>query len=228
MFEISDRTIILFGAGGHAKSVISVLQAQAKWQLAGLLEEGDRENEKRVLGYPVLGGMDELDLFRQKGITKAMVCIGSNRARARVSALLIARGFELVSIVHPTSSLMTDCVVGKGSFLHAQSLIGAECQVGLNTIVQPFTSLGHEGRIGDCVQFCPGTHIGGKVTIGDLCFFGPGAVVYPHITIGRNVSVGANAVVDKNVPDDAVVVGNPGQIVHYKSHKPQTRHQIEI
>lgn len=195
--------------------------------MAGLLEEGDIENEKRVLGYPVLGDLDELDLLRQKGVTKAMVCIGSNQARGRLSDLLIARGFELVSIIHPTSFLMIDCVVGKGSFLHAQSLIGAECQVGSNAIVQPFTSLGHEGRIGDCVQFCPGTHIGGRVTIGDLCFFGPGAVVYPNMTIGRNVSVGANAVVDKDVPDDAVVIGNPGGIVHFKRRQPQTRHQIE-
>lgn len=99
MFEISDRTVILFGAGGHAKSVISVLHAQARWQLAGLLEEGHSESGKRVLGYPVLGDLDELDPLRQKGITKGMVCIGSNQARRRVSDLLIARGLELVTRV---------------------------------------------------------------------------------------------------------------------------------
>lgn len=217
MLEISDRTIFFFGAGGHAKSVISVMQAQAKWQLAGLLEEGGKELGKRILGYPVLGDIDELDSLREKSITKTMVCIGSNRARGRVSDLLIARGFELVSIIHPTATLLTDCVIGNGAFCHAHSLVGPECQVGLSAIVQPFTSLGHEGRIGNCVNFCPGVHIGGRVTIGDLCFFGPGAVVYPNITIGRNVSVGANAVVDKDVPDNAVVIGNPGHIVQFKT-----------
>ena len=226
MLAISDRTIILFGAGGHAKSVISVLLAQGKWQLAGLLEEGGREMGKRVLGYPVLGDLDELDPLMKKGITKAMVCIGTNPVRARISDLLISRGFELVSILHPTAFLMTDCVVGKGSFFHAHSLIGPKCHVGLSTVVQPFTSLGHEGRIGNFVHFCPGSHIGGKVTIGDLCFFGPGAVVYPCITIGRNVSVGANAVVDQDVPDDAVVIGNPAKIVHVKSHTSKTKPPI--
>jgi acetyltransferase-like isoleucine patch superfamily enzyme len=77
--------------------------------------------------------------------------------------------------------------------------------------------LSHETRIGECVQFCVGATIGGGVTVGDFCFLGPGSVVYPRVTIGRNVSIGANAVVDKDVPDDVVVTGNPAQIIHYKN-----------
>lgn len=215
MSENSDQTIILFGAGGHAKSVISVMQAQAKWQLAGLLEDGAREMEKQVLGYPVLGGQSQLDGLRKAGIAKAMVAIGDNTGRGRLADVLEDSGFELVSIIHPTACLMTDCVVEQGAFIHALSLIGPECHVGRNAIVQSYTGLGHEGHIGDYVQFCPGVHIGGKATIGDFCFFGPGAVIYPGVKIGCNVLVGTNSVVNKNVPDNVVIVGNPGRVVRH-------------
>ena len=36
------------------------------------------------------------------------------------------------------------------------------------------------------------------------------------ITIGNNVTIGAGAVVVKDVPDNAVVVGNPARIIKYK------------
>lgn len=210
---IADQTIIVFGAGGHAKSVISVLQAQAKWQLAGLLEENAAETERQVLGYPVLGDQNRLDGLYKAGITKAIVAIGNNAGRGRIAGMLMDHGFELVSIIHPAACLMTDCVIGQGSFVHALSLIGPECRIGRNTIVQPHTSLGHEGLIGDCVQFCPGVHVGGKSVIGDYCFFGPGAVIYPGVKIGSNVSVGANSVINKDIPDHTVIAGNPGKII---------------
>jgi len=42
---------------------------------------------------------------------------------------------------------------------------------------------------------------------------GAGAVILPGVTLGRYCLVGAGAVVTKDVPDYAVVVGNPAQVV---------------
>jgi len=195
----------------------SVMQAQAKWTLAGLLEDGEKKKKKQVLGYPVLGNENQMMDLYELGINKAMVAIGNNAGRKRIANLLQIQGFELIRIVHPTACLMTDCVIGAGAFVHAFTMIGAECHLGSNVIVQPYTSLGHESRIGDSVQFCPGVHIGGQVTIGDCCFFGPGAVVYPGVKIGDHVSVGANSVVNKDVPNQVVIVGNPARQSVHKS-----------
>lgn len=217
MFEFSDSTIVVFGAGGHAKSVISVLEAQARWRLAGLLEEVVTDTPRQVLGYPVLGDASALDSLHQDGVVKAFVAIGHNKERYRVANMLESHSFELISVVHPSTFQMIDSTIGAGSFVSAFAIIGSECQLGRNAIVQPHAGLSHETRIGECVQFCVGATIGGQVTVGDFSFFGPGSVVYPKITIGRNVSIGANSVVDKDVPDDVVVTGNPAQIVHYKN-----------
>jgi acetyltransferase-like isoleucine patch superfamily enzyme len=42
---------------------------------------------------------------------------------------------------------------------------------------------------------------------------GAGAVILPGITVGEGAMVGAGAVVTKDVPDRAVVVGNPACVV---------------
>ena len=52
--------------------------------------------------------------------------------------------------------------------------------------------------------------------IGDNVIIGAGAKVLGPINIGNNVTIGANAVVTKDIPDNAVVVGNPGKIIKYK------------
>jgi acetyltransferase-like isoleucine patch superfamily enzyme len=44
---------------------------------------------------------------------------------------------------------------------------------------------------------------------------GAGAVLLPGITVGKDSLVGAGTVVVKDVPDGAVVVGNPGKIIRY-------------
>jgi UDP-2-acetamido-3-amino-2,3-dideoxy-glucuronate N-acetyltransferase len=42
---------------------------------------------------------------------------------------------------------------------------------------------------------------------------GGGSVLCPTVTIGENAFVGAGSVVTKDVPDRAIVVGNPAKIV---------------
>lgn len=51
------------------------------------------------------------------------------------------------------------------------------------------------------------------VHIGAHAFIGLGAIVMPGATIGRGAVVGAGAVVRGDVPDYAIVIGNPAAII---------------
>ena len=44
-------------------------------------------------------------------------------------------------------------------------------------------------------------------------WIGGGAIILPGVTIGENAIVGAGSVVTKDVPDNAIVVGNPARFV---------------
>lgn len=55
-----------------------------------------------------------------------------------------------------------------------------------------------------------------KITIKDRAWICTGALILPGITIGTGAVVGAGAVVTKDVPDYAVVVGNPARIIKYR------------
>ena len=50
--------------------------------------------------------------------------------------------------------------------------------------------------------------------VGEDAKVGANATLLPGVKIGRNALVGAGTVVIKDVPDDAVVVGNPARVVN--------------
>jgi serine O-acetyltransferase len=50
----------------------------------------------------------------------------------------------------------------------------------------------------------------GVPTIGNHVYIAPGARIFGGIRIGNNVKIGANAVVYRDIPDNAVVVLDPG------------------
>jgi serine O-acetyltransferase len=53
----------------------------------------------------------------------------------------------------------------------------------------------------------------GSPVLGDNVYIGPGAKIVGGIRVGDNVAIGANCVVAKNIPDNAVVVGVPGEVI---------------
>lgn len=54
------------------------------------------------------------------------------------------------------------------------------------------------------------------VIIKDFVWLGHGIIILPGVTIGEGAIVGAGAVVAKDVPDYAIVGGNPAKVIKYR------------
>lgn len=51
------------------------------------------------------------------------------------------------------------------------------------------------------------------ITIGNNVWLGGNVVILPGVKIGDNVVVGAGSVVNKNIPPNSIVVGNPAKVL---------------
>lgn len=78
----------------------------------------------------------------------------------------------------------------------------------------------NEAEIGENCNIAHGVTIGvarrgskaGVPTIGNEVWIGTGSVIVEKITIGNNVLIAPNAYVNMDVPDNSIVIGNPGII----------------
>lgn len=57
------------------------------------------------------------------------------------------------------------------------------------------------------------------IRIEDDVWIGSGAIILPGITIKKGAVVGAGSVVTKDVPENAIVVGNPARIIKYRTNE---------
>ncbi|TPO12365.1 WxcM-like domain-containing protein [Mesorhizobium sp. B1-1-5] len=136
------------------------------------------------------------------------------------------------------------------AFAHvlAGAVIGANCNICDHVFIENDVTVGDDVTIKSGVQLWDGVRLGNRVFVGpnatftndrfprskhypeqflqtvveDSASIGANATILPGITIGRQAMIGAGAVVTKNVPANAVVVGNPAVIVGY-----QTGPQVE-
>lgn len=86
--------------------------------------------------------------------------------------------------------------------------IGKHC-----TIAGNVTFLCHDGATWLFTEEHPSLQKFGTIEIKDNCFIGINAMLMGNITIGPNAIVGAGAVVTKDVPEGAIVAGNPARVV---------------
>jgi sugar O-acyltransferase (sialic acid O-acetyltransferase NeuD family) len=125
-----------------------------------------------------------------------------------------SRGFTTqATIVDPTAVIADSATLGEGTYVNAGAIVSAAVRTGTSCSVNRGASIGHHNVIADYVSIGPGVVTGGGCRIKRGAFLGVGAVLAPEVTIGANSVVGAGAVVLGEVPEGAVVVGNPARVL---------------
>ena len=129
--------------------------------------------------------------------------------------------------VRDNAKLGTNCIIGRGAYIGSGAVLGDNCKVQNYALVYEPAKLGNGVFIGPAVvltndHFPRAINPDGSlksasdwdavgVTIGDGASIGARAVCVAPVKIGAWALVAAGAVVTKDVPDFALVVGNPAR-----------------
>ena len=203
--------MIILGAGGHGRVVLDVIRQEARHHPVGFLDNNTDLHGGRVDGLPVLGGLEQLNVLRERGIGAAIIAIGDNGARREFGESLAGKGFEVLSAVHPSAQLASSVSLGRGVVIAAGALVFAHCQIGDYALLTTGCIVDHESMIGTATHICPGARLAGRVAVESGAFVGIGATVIQNIRIGYEAVVGAGAVVIADVNPLSTVVGVPAR-----------------
>lgn len=110
--------------------------------------------------------------------------------------------------------------IGDNSGIGINCLVAGSAVIGQNVMMGPeciFYSRNHAHDRIDIPMNRQGFEQERPVTVGDDVWFGARVIVLPGVTIGSHCIIGAGSVVTKDVPDYAIVGGNPAKILRIRN-----------
>ena len=200
-------TLLLVGAGGHARSCIDVIE-QAGLKIAGLV--GQRpEVGSAVLGYAVLGTDDDLPALA-KANAFALVTVGqvdTPGPRIRLYERLLEVGFRLPKVISPLAYVSPHAEIGEGTIVMHGAVVNAGARVGRNCIINSKALVEHDASVGDHCHVSTRSVLNGGVKVGRGSFVGSGAVLRHDIRVGDECFIGMGCLVRKDCADHARLPG---------------------
>lgn len=202
--EMENKNYLLYGGSGHAKVIVECINAN-QGNVVGIFDDNP---ELAGLGdIPFLG--EYRDVIHTHPL---IVSIGDNKIRKRiVEQVKVMFG----SVLHPSACVSPTAKIGEGTVIIHSAILQADCKLGRHVILNSGASVGHECTLGDFVHISPQATLCGNVIIGEGTQIGAGATIIPGVNVGNWVTIGAGSVIIRDVPDYAIVVGNPGRIIRY-------------
>lgn len=201
-----SANFVVLGAGGHAKVVVSTIEA-AGGKVVGILDDDRTQWGRAVLGHVVRGPIDASAI---PSGAAAIIAVGSNRRRAEIAERM---PLNYGTAIHPSAVIHSSVAIEPGVVVFAGVIVQADCRVGAHSIVNTSASIDHDCVVGSCAHIAPGVRVAGGVVIGDGALLGIGTSVIPGMSIGAWATVGAGSVIVRAIPGGVVAAGNPARIL---------------
>lgn len=206
------KQILIWGASGHAKTILSHMD-YARHKVIAFIDTN--EELSSFNGVPVYNCLEE---FLEKGFSKPLyfiISIGGDKGIDRIDIhdRLMEKGFKPLTFIHPTAWVDRTAILMEGAQVLGMAAVSAEVVIGAQTIINTNATVDHETIIGSGCHVMPAATISGCCTINDFCTIGSNATILPRLFICKESVIGAGAVVTKSILKKGIFVGIPAREV---------------
>jgi sugar O-acyltransferase (sialic acid O-acetyltransferase NeuD family) len=192
--------VYLYGAGGHAKVIIDILESN---HIVVPEIFDDNPDIHTFMGIPV----SHADIH-----SPLIISIGNNAVRKKIAEKLGNIPFSPVLLAQ--SVTVSDRVsIEEGTVVMQGAIIQSSTIIGKHVIINTRASIDHDCLIRDYVHIAPGAILCGNIEIGEGSFIGAGSIIKQGVKIGKWAVIGAGSVVVRDIPDGVTAFGNPCKII---------------
>lgn len=210
------RSVVIIGAGGHAREVLDIFDARRELgdsvEVLGYLVDPEFASPGTLVnGLPILGGLDWL---KDNSDATAAICgVGAPHLRRDLVARASEFDVQWINAIHPSVIMSRWVELGSGVVIAAGCILTNQITVYDHVHLNLDCTVSHDVRIEPFVTVSPGVHISGSVKIQTGAYIGTGANIIEKRTIGEWSVTGAGAVVNADVPPNATAVGVPAKVI---------------
>ena len=195
-----NKKLAIIGAGGHGK-VVGEIALLNQYEIITFFD--DKENEIKEFPFTISGSLDYLKAHL-KNYDAFFVAIGENKIRFNIIEWLKKNKMNIVSLVHPRSTISKFSSLGIGTCVMANAVINAGTLIKDGVIINSSASIDHDCVIENFAHISPNCSLSGSVRIGKFSHLGTGTSIHPGINIGNNVKTAVGSKVFKDILDDTV------------------------
>lgn len=206
------KQVIIFGADQFAQLLTHFLRQENKYEIAAYTVEAAYINAStryiEKMGGQALVPFEEVEKRYPPERYGMFICAGyhhMNDTRKRIFEEAKAKGYEILSYVHPTATVLADSL-GEGTIVMERALIGAFVSMGKGNVFWPKCHVAHHTSIGDFNFFTISAAVAGNIQIGSNCVFGNNCTVKDGIRIGDYSLIGAGCYVSHDTEPYSVQV----------------------
>ena len=204
-----DRSpCILIGGGTSALQALELLVLDGRYFPTGYLSK-ELSNEIDCIGLERLGGTGESDfiaLAKAKPEARFVLTTGSSPSfRFFVLEMSMKYKFDLISLIHPSSSVGQNSEIGVGTLVYGGVHIGSDTRIGRGCYISSNSTIEHHNVIGEA--FCSGPNFSssGCVVIGNRVRTGISVSIEPFLEIGDDALIASGITLTKSVKANDVV-----------------------
>lgn len=210
--------LAFYGASGLGSELRVIAQLinekELRWSEMFFVDDDPAKNGTELAGMKVMSFIKAIEIYGKENL-EFVLSIGEPAVKDIIYQKLKDNDCMVTNLFHPTANIDPTSIFGEGIVIGRMAGIPPYGVFGNNIKVNGFTAIGHNVQLGDNVVVSAFAFIGGDTKIGRNTYIGPHACLRNGINIGENVIVGMGSVVTKDVPDNAVVYGNPAKVMRY-------------
>ncbi|NCC20892.1 MAG: acetyltransferase [Alphaproteobacteria bacterium] len=217
------RSLVIFGAAEVASLAKFYFSHDSDYEVKAFTVDDAYVGSDTFDGLPVVP-FSEVTKKYPPGTHRMHVALSYmklNQLRADKYAQAKEAGYELASYICSKSVVWPDLGHGDNCFVLENQTVQPGVRLGNNVMLWSGNHIGHGSVIGDHTYFASHVVVSGHCKIGQRCFLGVNATLRDFLTVGDECFITMDASVVKNVPDRAVVLGNPATILEANDRKAQ-------
>jgi sugar O-acyltransferase (sialic acid O-acetyltransferase NeuD family) len=195
-----NKKLAIIGAGGHGK-VVGEIASLNKYKIIDFFD--DKISKIKNYPFKIVNTVNYLKK-NLKDYDAFFVAIGDNHMRSEKIEWLKNKKVNIVSLIHPKSTLSNFSNLGIGTCIMANAVVNPGTLVKDGVIINTSASIDHDCVIEGYSHISPNCSLSGNVTIGKFTHLGTGTSVHPGIEIGNDVRTGIGSRVFKNILDQQI------------------------
>ena len=176
------KNIAIIGSGGHANSLIDLINSSKKYKIIGYFDKKINTNIK--LKY--LGDENQIKKnqfnFAAMGIGLAL----KPKQKTQIIKKYLEIGIRFPKLIHKYAYVSNTSIIEDGVQIFAGSIINSNTEIKCHSVINTGSIVEHDCYIGEHCFICPGSVILGSSKIGKNTIIGSKNIILPNTKVINN------------------------------------------